>query len=194
MKKSLLSIALFVFALSSLSAQTKFGVKSGYYDIRLKGEAYIDEQTISSSNLEYNSGFYVGLLAEFALSERFFIQPEINYARNLDARDFSFMNSSKQSLDQLNLPVLAKYKIGKKFKVFAGPNMTFLLNNTSNNWWELKTFSLSVNYGASFDITKKLSIELRFNNGFQNIVKPKTQNPYFSGKLRGCQIGLSYSF
>lgn len=203
MKKSLLSIALFVFALSSLSAQTKFGVKSGLNNLKLKSyETGVFGTTYESNTfnplqdlagITGNPGFYLELFAEYPLSERLSIQPEVSL--NFGSVSYSIeTRKHKYTLNQLNIPILATYRIGKRFKIFAGPSMNFILDYPESGAWDVKNFSWGMTYGASFDITKKLSMELSFNSGLQNIIRPSSVDYYQKGRISNAQIGLSYSF
>ncbi|MDA8595623.1 porin family protein [Flavobacteriaceae bacterium] len=176
MKKLLLTGVLLVIAVSNLSAQTEFGVKSGYFRSSL-----VDPST---NNAISHDGIYIGASLGYSLSETFSIQTEVNYLRRLGHRaEYGFY----EELDQLQVPVLANLRIGKKFRVFVGPNMLFLLTD----YQEFDTFSFGIKYGVSYDISEKLSIEASFNNGFQNVLESQYNE---QGRFRGFQLGLTYKF
>lgn len=170
MKKQLITSVILLFAVASMSAQAEFGIKSGWYE-SLKE---IDED----SNVRSNEGFYIGTFLEHSFSERFSIQPEVNYM--VISNDF----------DQLHIPVVLKYRIGKKFKLFAGPDMGVLL--TDNEDYE--TFTISAAFGVSYDFTDKLSIELRTNQYSTDVLKPEANTGIEVAKYNGLQLGLTYKF
>ena len=182
MKKLILSSAMLFFALSSLHAQTEFGIKSGYF-------LSIQNNTLSNEygNFQHD-GIYVGAFSEFSLSEHFSIRPEISYLRVLGYRA---ENDPLEKIDQLQVPVLASYQVSKNFKIFAGPSMMFLLTDNS----QYDNFSFGINYGVSYDISPKLSLEASFTNGFQTVSEsgPDDLNP-FKTRINVLQIGLSYKF
>ena len=178
MKTLLLTSLILVLAISSLSAQTEFGVKSGYFkSIRETNTTF--EGDGLKTNKNYNDGFYIGAFVEFSISERFYIQPEVSY-----------MNI-KNDFDQLQIPILAKYRIGKKFKVLAGPNLGVLLNANEN----FHSYSLGVSLGLSYDITDRLSVEAKYNLALSNSLKGDFSSSSNSfAKFNGLQFGLVYRF
>lgn len=89
--------------------ETTFGVKAGF----TSGNASVEvaNQEVSASE----SGFFVGLVADFTISDQFHVQPSALYT-NID--DSSF----------LQIPVLGKFLIGEGgFNVQAGPQFNLVL-------------------------------------------------------------------
>ena len=178
MKKLLLTSLILVLAISSLSAQTEFGVKSGYFKSFRETNTTFEGDGLKN-NKNYNDGFYIGAFVEFSISERFYIQPEVTYV------------NIKNDFDQLQIPVLAKYRIGKKFKVLAGPNLGFLLNTNEN----FHSYYLGVSLGVSYDITNRLSIEARYNLALSNSLKDDfSSSSDLLDEFNGFQFGLVYRF
>jgi hypothetical protein len=101
MKKLLLSAAIAVFAMSSVSAQN-FGVKAGadFASMKFKGEG----ASVSVSE----TGFYLGAFVEIEVSESFSFQPEALYV-------------SIDELNQIAIPLMAKFPVSEEFSVLAGP-------------------------------------------------------------------------
>jgi len=60
------------------------------------------------------SGFFVGFTLEFQVSEKFSIQPELQYA-----------NSDESTLV---MPIMAKYYVSEKFNLQGGPQLDLFLN------------------------------------------------------------------
>ncbi|NNC70373.1 MAG: PorT family protein [Flavobacteriaceae bacterium] len=153
MKK--LCLALFVLFLSStiLNAQgnTSFGLTGGY--INGSGKATIsgfDVATVSDG-----SGFFIGLLAEIEVTDKFYVQPEVFYG-GIDGEGAIF------------IPVMAKYYIADKFNIQAGPQLDFITGLNDLEKELINTTGFSLSFGAGFDITDNFAVQGRYNVGLNN--------------------------
>ena len=170
MKKLLLCAAIAVFGLSSMNAQeTKFGVKAGadFSSSKVKGGPI--SVTVSET------GFYVGGFAEVGISDAFTFQPEVLYV-SIDGDGL------------VRVPLMAKFGVGEKLDVLAGPALGFLTNTPDG----MKSFNYSVEAGAAFDITEELFVEARYSIGLANLIENAPSG--VSSKLSGFFVGLGYRF
>src|SRR5690606_32131068 len=110
MKKLLLCAAIAIFAISNVNAQeVKFGIKAGADFASMKMKA-------GGGNLSTSeTGFYLGAFAEIGISESFIFQPELLYV-------------SVEDLDQIAIPLLAKFPVSEEFNVLVGPALGILLD------------------------------------------------------------------
>ncbi|RZJ55927.1 MAG: PorT family protein [Flavobacterium sp.] len=177
MKKIILTAAA-VMAFAFTNAQeTKFGVKAGVNLANVGGDF---EDTSSKI------GFHVGGFAEFKLSDKFSIQPELLFstqgAKSDGQEEDGIAYDAKLNLSYLNIPVMAKFYVAEKFSLEAGPQIGFLLSAKSK--YEAGSFSedvdvkdayesidFGVNFGAGYDFTENLSAGVRYNLGLANIAK-----------------------
>ncbi len=161
MKKVILT-AMAVFAFSFANAQdTKFGVKAGLNIANLTGDVEDASSLI---------GFQIGGFAEFKISEKFAIQPELMYS----AQGASSDTDGDLKLGYLNIPVMAKYYVAKSFSLEAGPQVGFLLSAEVEGVDVKDVFEsvdFGVNFGAGYDFTENLSAGLRYNLGLSNVAK-----------------------
>lgn len=169
MKKIILTVAA-VFAFGFVNAQdVKFGVKGGvdFASIHVKfgGESFTETET----------GFYIGGLVDLTVSEKFHVQPELLYV-------------SIKDLDQIQVPVLAKFSVAEKFNLLAGPNLGFILDAGEG----MKSFNLGLDLGASYDFTENLFVDAKYNLGLTNLIDGG--NSDFSSKISGVFVGLGYKF
>lgn len=122
---ALLTIAVCLLFSPKANAQFAMGVE-------VSGNAvHLDK--IDIHNME--GGFDLGLF--FRFGHRFFVQPELTYSfRSVDFQNIIGEFSENYDLRQhfINIPVLLSYSIVNnknfKFRVFAGPRIGILLNNT----------------------------------------------------------------
>lgn len=130
-------------------------------------------QLYSGSSNE--SGFYVGIALPISITEKFTVQPEINY---IGVSDFN----------QIQVPILLKYNFANKFNAYGGPNLGFLVDVPSG----LNSFNFALDLGLSYDITNKILVEARYGKGFTNLLDGGDSDNYV--KLNHFQIGLAYKF
>ncbi|UFH35579.1 outer membrane beta-barrel protein [Flavobacterium acetivorans] len=169
MKKNILTAAA-VFVFGFVNAQeAKFGVKAGADFASMHGKF------AGNSYSESETGFYVGGFVDVAVSDKFHVQPELLYV-------------SVKDLDQIQIPVLAKFGVAEKFNVLAGPNFGFILDAGEG----AKSFNLGLDLGASYDLTGNLSLDAKYNYGLTNLIDGGNSN--FSTKLSGLFVGLGYKF
>lgn len=122
---ALLAVVFCLLLTPKANAQFAFGVE-------VSGNAvHLDK--IDIHNME--GGFDLGIFARFG--HRFFVQPEITYSfRSVDFKNIRNEFSENYALHQhfINIPVLLSYSIVNnknfKFRIFAGPRVGILLNNT----------------------------------------------------------------
>jgi opacity protein-like surface antigen len=158
MKKIILS-AVAVLAFGFTNAQgVKFGAKVALNVATLTGD--VEDQ----SSLV---GFQVGGFAEFKISEKFAVQPELMYSAQGAAFD-----DGDITLGYINIPVMAKYYVAKSFSLEAGPQIGFLLSAKDDGEDfkdETSSIDFGLNFGAGYDFTENLSAGLRYNLGLSNL-------------------------
>lgn len=169
MKKIILSIAA-VLAFGFVNAQeAKFGLKGGVDFASMHGKDG------GNSYSESETGFYVGGFVDIAVSDKFHVQPELLYV-------------SVNDLDQIQIPVLAKFPLVEDLSLLAGPDFGFLLNGGEGS----KTLNFGLDLGLTFDFNENLSLDGKYNFGLSNLVEGG--NSDFSTKISGFFLGLSYKF
>ncbi|MDT0678194.1 outer membrane beta-barrel protein [Autumnicola musiva] len=182
MKNLILAAMLFFASLSFMQAQeVDFGLSAGYTSITGRSSSSTSSMVTSASS----SGFNVGALADFSISENFHLQPEVNFAI---ADDVNF----------LIIPVLAQYYIGdSQFYLQAGPQATFLLEDTMGM---LDNFGLDLAFGAGYHINEnfflhaKYSFEItnRLSNDFIDMLESEGQDA--DSGFDAFTVGVGYKF
>ena len=171
MKKLLLIAAIAVFGLNNVNAQAaKFGATAGL--VIVDPNAEIDGQNI---DINSETGFYFGVVADVPLSEKFGIQPELVYSRVNDG-------------DGILLPIMAKYNATETVNIQFGPALDFTLEDLPDDF---QGVGISLAAGIGVNITEKIFVEGRYN--FQ-------LNDYYTGdadiqsKSNIITFGLGYFF
>jgi opacity protein-like surface antigen len=167
----------------SSTKETSYGVTAGFQSTNFK---------FSLKNLIENEvdaeGFFIGLFAEFPLSEKFSIQPEFHY---------SSVTEDGESVDNLILPVFLKYYITEKFNVMSGLQFDYFTEKDLGN---IKRFGLGLGIGLGVDITDSILISSRYSFGIINRIDTSEFIDDFidlsdlSAKTNIFQIGLGYRF
>ena len=192
MKKINLLVTLFLLSFFGLQAQGDigFGVTAGY----INGSGKASVAGFDVAEVTNGSGFYIGLLADIGVSDKFSVQPEILYG-GIDGEGAIF------------IPIMAKYYIAEKFNLQAGPQLDFIMGLNDLEKELIKTTGFSLGFGAGFDINENFSIQGRYNIGLNNRVDGNITgllgdlgipvigdliNPEL--KVNTFQIGLVYNF
>ncbi|OOV18530.1 porin family protein [Flavobacterium sp. LM4] len=172
MKKIILS-AIAVMAFGFANAQgTKFGVKAGVNLTNFTGDADTDAKT----------SFYVGGLADFSISEKFHIQPELLYS--VEGADDDL------SISYLRVPVMAKYYVVQGLSLQAGPQLAVKVGADDEVDEVTKSIDFALGFGAGYELTNGLFFDARYNLGLANI----SDADGFDLGNTGLQVGLGYRF
>lgn len=170
MKKLVLFIAIAVLAFTNVNAQdSQFGLTAGYLNVDAKVK--FDGTTVSASD----SGFYIGALADFTVSETFHVQPELVYAN---------VNESSA----LILPIMGKYYVSDSFNLQAGPQFTFSLEETPDDF---SSIAIALGFGAGYDINENFFIEARYSFQLNNYY---TGSEDLTAKENYLTFGIGYKF
>ena len=165
--KKLLIYPLFLLCIAATYGQSlpKFGLSGGLLntnaDINISALGF-DIANIDAIN---KTGFYVGLAADIAATQKLHIQPELTYGA---AGDLSF----------IYLPIMLKYYASDKFFLQAGPQLSFSsnLNEIKNAIQDiqgvvggngnvddvLKSTAIELGLGLGFDVTENLALQGRY--------------------------------
>lgn len=208
MKKVLLTAAA-VMTFGLMQAQeVKFGAKVGLNISNVSGDIEESKNKV---------GFQIGGFAEIKVTDKFSIQPEMLYSTQgtkadqtyADA-DGSFNIDLTQKLNYLNIPVMAKYYVDKKFYVEAGPQIGFLLSaeqkaeasgvyfgqpvnetETVDNKSSLNSTDFGVNIGLGYNFSDKVGANLRYTSGLSDVDKDAKDSEIYNSNIG---ISISYNF
>ena len=157
-----LSLILTTILLTSVAfAQVpKFGAKAG---LNLASQMVGDEGSTPS-----RAALYAGLFAEFDISNRLGIQPELIFSMQ-GAGDATNSNSPDK-FNYINLPVMLKiYVLQRSLSVDVGPQFGYLLSakNGSTDIYDRidNKFDVALCLGASYKFSEKIDATVRFNIG-----------------------------
>jgi opacity protein-like surface antigen len=174
MKKVLFIVVFVLLGIGNVRAQeTTYGVTAGFHNLRIS----VSGGGVSLS--EHASGYFVGFFADFNVSEKLNIQPEVH---------FSSVFKNGESTNDIIIPVMAKYYVSEKFNVQAGPQFDILVSESD----EFNQFGLGVGLGAGYDFSEKIFTSVRYAIGLSNRIEDAPSG--ISSKLNTFQIGLGYRF
>ncbi|MGV0925228.1 porin family protein [Empedobacter tilapiae] len=219
--KKLFFIAAAMLGVVSLSAQEKttssqFGIKSSVNMSSFNGKDVKDN--------DYKVGFSAGVYGHFPLTDRFAVQPEVNFTRMggkhkdevTEIGNTTVKSKNKTTLDYIQVPVMFQYyPAGSRFNVEAGPQFGFNMyasnkkqistyaNNTVYTTEEkfdekdnVKNFDFGVNFGLGYNVTDNINVGARYYMGLTKISE-NTSNGTQLGpdvKNHSFSFGVGYSF
>lgn len=158
MKKTFLSLILFVILAGPAFSQLKGGLKAGLNLTDLivtNGAGYFDNSAFNT-RASYHFGSYV----QKGFSKHFGFQVEMLFS-NKGCTIESDSISTAVSLNYLNWPILLEYQLGSRLDFSAGIELGLLVAGEDI----YRDFDLGIDVGLEFDISKKLLVGLRYNHG-----------------------------
>jgi hypothetical protein len=148
----------------------QFGLKSGL------NLAKFD----SPPGSQFSPGFNGGVFAQFRM-KKFIVQPEILYSQQGSSEKVNFSSggppvviSLKSIFNYLNIPILAKLKLGNIFNLQTGPQLGFILVAKFQNiqiagspYVDVRNIrtDFSFAFGAGTDLPVGITIDARYNLG-----------------------------
>ena len=163
MKKIAIIIVITILGLTNTYAQkVEFGAKAGLNLAFITGD--------DTEGFKPNTDFHFGVMAEWQISDKFALQPEIVYSGQ--GSDINIESEGRISLNYLNVPIMGKYYVIKGLSIEAGPQIGFLLSTKggSVNYKDfLKTTDYGVNFGVGYKLNNGLNFTARYNLGVSNI-------------------------
>lgn len=147
MKITLLTffILLPLYGISQRQNLTVFGLKGGFNKSMIDGTDSYGGKT-GYRGLE----IYGSLFADTRIAERTGVQTELLF-------------SYTDSYHFIEIPVNVKVNLYKRFSVFAGPKMDFIVDNEPpDSYYYFKTFGVAFDSGLEFRLTNTLFSEFRY--------------------------------
>jgi len=120
--------------------------------------------------------FHAGAYAQFSITDKFSVQPEVLFSR----KGFKVSNTgvaggtNNISLDYFDVPVLFSFRLLDNFSLLVGPQASLLITVKENDRELDKADYKSFDYGAVGGLEGRFSffrIGARFNHSFENIYK-----------------------
>ena len=173
-KMFFVAIATFGFTFSSNAQNVDFGATAGYHNLIVRASA----DGISAS--DGASGFYFGLFADFSISDKFHIQPELQYAS---------VSQDGGTGNEIIVPVMAKYYPAANFYLQAGPNFDLIIDDSEG----VNDFGFGLAGGLGYDFTEKFFASARYSFGLSERLQEDIGFDV-STKFNFLQIGVGYKF
>ena len=183
MKKQVVLIVIAIFSFGIMQAQDiRFGAKAGVNFAKLTGDNLEDA--------DGRTGFHIGGLAEFLLTEKFSVQPEIIYSQQgLQSKEeeLGVEVEQKLKLDYINIPVMAKFYVTEGLSVEAGPQIGFnttaevetelsgsdsndeFLEGTTDVSDSVTGTDISLGLGAGYRLSSGIFFQARYMFGVSNV-------------------------
>jgi len=194
MTRKLFLIAGLIYSLNitNVSAQISFGINSGL------NFTSVSDQT-DEGRWDSGIGYRIGGYSEIPLG-KFGLHFEADYSNV----PINGLFNDKVTLHYVSLPVTLFYSPIRRLKIFAGPEINFLIGQSGPEYQpsfgEEDGFK-KLDYGAHVEIefiaTKRLGISIRNYFGLQynrEIHPPRAQSGTGLNKLNIFGLGVNYSF
>ena len=155
----------------------KYGVKGGLNSFTVT----------SATGAKSKIAFQLGGFAEFKVSEKFTVQPELMYTAQGAKDAYASLN-----LNYINIPVIAKYFVTEDISIQAGPQIGFLMSAKYDGVDvkdSFKSMDYGLNIGAGYNLNENMTLDLRYYIGLAQI-----QKELATGESASHNAGLLFSF
>ncbi|WP_299885688.1 porin family protein [uncultured Lacinutrix sp.] len=215
MKKSSITVLLFFLTMLSVYAQQEEKSNSKKITYGLKGGLNLSTPNgYLTDNTESKLSFHLGAFAEIILSDKFAIQPELQYSiqgAEVNIKTTALGNFTvSDTYEYINIPIMVKYFITEKFNVEVGPQIGYLLNaerdydimsssnlsSLNNITKDVERIDFGLNFGLGYKLSKHLNVGVRYNLGLSKVVNSPAVTQPKPGKLKNSvfQASIGYSF
>lgn len=185
MKKNIVWGILFLaLSFTAINAQqNRYGFRIGlnYSDLDFDNNTSIPG---FNSDNDARIGFTAGFFGQYYLSEKFSIQPELQYSaqgerstvRGISTGVVGENSEDRLKVNVLQLPVLLNYEI-KKFSVSIGPQIGIRIFE-----WErtndYETLQFSAVGGIGYNVTNNIILNLRASYGLSDAIKTDNNSDF----------------
>lgn len=205
MKRIILSLAVLAGMITSLSAQSRFGVNAGIIFSNMKSE----ENGGNEETLETKTGMTIGIRAAVPLTENISFRPGLNFMQKGGKEKFDFLGQEIETtinLGYLELPLNFVYSTtdagSGRFFAGLGPVLSYGISgkakvktdgqedeediNFGDAEDELKPFEFSGNVLAGYELANGVYLQVNYSLGFSNISNSTDgtlKNNYFGVRI-----------
>lgn len=208
MKKLLLLLLMTSISLSGIQAQNiSYGLKAGVNFSKLR----TDDDTYNDLS-EGRTGFHLGILAEFSLSDKVSIQPELFFSTLGDKVSDTMLGESEMvnidselQFNYISLPIMVKYYATKNVFFEAGPQLDFLSSAKGQTYFSnhfeseiadefdakdhYETSSYGLSFGLGYKADNGLFLDARYQLGLSDV----TKNAFVTAKNRAFQFSVGFA-
>ena len=154
-----------------VTAQTNFGVRTGFNISNLDFEGVIPNDNV------HRNGLAIGFFADLQLFKGVSILAEGQFSAE-------GANSEDLRKDNVNVPVMLRFSIGDDFKIGLGPQ----LNHETEGFEKgFTNWAVSGIAGVEYMIDDMFFVDVRYSRGFTNIFQEPTKLDATSSNI---QIGI----
>ncbi|MBA2499137.1 MAG: PorT family protein [Chitinophagaceae bacterium] len=219
--KIILLGTLMFFSFITLQAQVNFGIKAGPTFTTWRGDATgsMNEMIDATNGIlktQGKTGFFAGLSATIPLGGIVSIEPAVLYAQkgyqlsgdySIDKLDFVGINASaKVNSHYIDIPLLLKVEPSKGFQVFAGPQVSFLVQSdmkvdagalgfsffkrTMDISDQMNSIDVGLTGGLGYQFTNGFSVSASYDHGLNRLDK----NENFKAYNQAFKVGVGFNF
>jgi hypothetical protein len=179
-------------------AQAKFGANAGtnFSNVRYHGAGETNESTSKV-------GLNFGLFADFEVSDKFSVQPELNFSQLGAKWSAAGMGDYNETFNTIAIPVLAKFHIAD-LALMAGPQFAFVTSANAKetpvsgpsekysikNDYKGSIFSLA--FGAEYGFGDKFVAGARYQAGLSDMEKVSVNG--YKTTLSAFSLSIGYKF
>jgi opacity protein-like surface antigen len=188
---------------SAANDKMRFGIKAGANLMKM-GKFQFAGQEYST---DYKVGFQVGVYGDLSMGGNFSFLPEITFTQKGGKVKATVLDNTGEfegKVSYIDIPVLIGYKATPELTVFAGPQVSFLVDQASTikvDGEEIVSTSSRDNWsksiagaaaGLNYSITPNVNVNGRYTMDFQKTFEDEVEQNKI--KNSGFALSLGYTF
>jgi hypothetical protein len=196
--QNVLIVLAFLINIVPLMGQNTFGVNAG-------GSIIYTSIDDDDSRMAYHGGMF----ARFDLSDKVFLQTEIQYVmKGTGLPGYFGPFNMKIDFRYISMPLLVGFRMTDYFSIELGPEIGYLVDGevTIDKYGptaeeDFPSLDLGIDLGLMYQIGNRFGFRLRYNYGLSNVMdirfydaNSQSLGGLFEGKNRVLQLGLVYFF
>lgn len=196
-KKSITLLVILVVTLTSLNAQSSWGIK-GSLLFNSNGKLIDEAGDIIDNKGKGESGFNVGVYGKLDLG-LIYIRPELVYSQASSEYEIMTGVTESYKMSSIDLPVLVGIRIIGPLNLLAGPAFKFITNSELNGL-EYNTIKNDVTVGLNIGISANIGrfgVDVIYDRGFSKneaefIGEDVTNKFNLDTRQQQIRVGVSY--
>lgn len=174
-----------------------YGISFSQFKVGFKGGLNLStiSKPFNNSSIKRAVFFNLGIMTRQEISKKLYFSPQLLFSEKGYSVKIIPSGTMRVHLNYISAPFYLGYKFSKAISIQAGPEVSYLLSgkdNSKNATDFYNKLEVSISGGLNFKLTKLFHIELLYDHGLTNIMRPYGIDSQPKGMNSVIQINVAY--